>query len=244
MKEMPLSLKIERFQRQKLMQGLKPKRDAVQKESLLYLQSLKFIQKFEEDTTELTRTLRNRDYDSYRADPIGHKLIEQRELEKKLAAIDPYVTRLKFIEGESAYLNKLNQDLNQVQPESVPEEAEEQHEDPDDEVVPHLASRKLQGLQADINISHVHLEKEKRLNKLRGMGYVSNLERREELYPKAYEEQAELPLKSPPTEIGDVCRIPSAYLSKTRVERLQDSCDVLAKMQSLTAVHAQRDVEI
>jgi len=101
------------------MQGLKPKRDAVQKESLLYLQSLKFIQRYEEDTSELTRTLRNRDYDGYRADPIGHKLIEQRELEKKLAAIDPYVTRLKFIEGESAYLNKLNQDLSRIVPEST-----------------------------------------------------------------------------------------------------------------------------
>lgn len=127
------------------MQGLKPKRDAVQKESLLYLQSLKFIQRYEEDTSELTRTLRNRDYDGYRADPIGHKLIEQRELEKKLAAIDPYVTRLKFIEGESAYLNKLNQDLSKIQPaeSTVLQKVEEEHEDPDDEVVPHLASKKL-----------------------------------------------------------------------------------------------------
>lgn len=125
------------------MQGLKPKRDAVQKESLLYLQSLKFIQRYEEDTSELTRTLRNRDYDGYRADPIGHKLIEERELEKKLAAIDPYVTRLKFVEGESAYLNKLNRDLSKVRPDSGLQEVEEEHEDPDDEVVPHLASKKL-----------------------------------------------------------------------------------------------------
>ena len=124
------------------MQGLKPKRDAVQKESLLYLQSLKFIQRYEEDTSELTRTLRSRDYDGYRADPIGHKLIAQRELEKKLAAIDPYVTRLKFVEGESAYLNKLNQDLSKIQPGTVIREVEE-HDDPDDEIVPHLASKKL-----------------------------------------------------------------------------------------------------
>jgi len=45
--------------------------------------------------------------------------------------------------------------------------------------VPHLASKKLQGLQADINVFQVNLEKEKRLNKLRGMGYLSNQERRE-----------------------------------------------------------------
>ena len=31
-KELPLSIKIERFQRQKLMLGLKPERDAIQKE--------------------------------------------------------------------------------------------------------------------------------------------------------------------------------------------------------------------
>ena len=88
MKEMPLSLKIERYQRGKLMQGLKPKRDAVQKESLKYLQSLKFIQSYEEDTDELTETLRNRDYDTFRDDPTGHKLIERRAHEAKLAAID------------------------------------------------------------------------------------------------------------------------------------------------------------
>jgi hypothetical protein len=76
------------------------------------------------------------------------------------------------------------------------------------------------------------------LNKLRGIGYVNNQEAREQTYPKAPEDNAKLPLKSTTTEIGDLCRIPSAYLSKTRVERLQDSCDVLAKMQMLTAVKA------
>ena len=85
---------------------------------------------------------------------------------------------MKFIDGESAYLNKLNRDLSKLQPDSVLEKVEEQ-EDPDDAIVPHLASKKLQGLQAEINVSHVTLEKEKRLNKLRGIGYISNKEARE-----------------------------------------------------------------
>jgi len=52
--EMPLSLKIEKFQRKKLLQGLKPNHDAAQKESIIYLQSLKYIQQFEEGTDDLT----------------------------------------------------------------------------------------------------------------------------------------------------------------------------------------------
>jgi len=61
MREMPLAIKIERFQRQLLMQGLKPVRDATQKQSIRYLESLKFIQKFETDVDEFTMLLRKRD---------------------------------------------------------------------------------------------------------------------------------------------------------------------------------------
>lgn len=42
-KEIPLSIRIEKYQREKLMQGVKPERDKVQEESFKYLQSLKFI---------------------------------------------------------------------------------------------------------------------------------------------------------------------------------------------------------
>ena len=42
MEQMPLSLKLETFQRRKLLEGLKPVRDAAQKDALIYLQALKY----------------------------------------------------------------------------------------------------------------------------------------------------------------------------------------------------------
>ena len=59
MKEIPLSIKIERFQRKMLLQGLKPERNEAQKQSMQYLQSLKFIQRNDE-IDDITLKLRKR----------------------------------------------------------------------------------------------------------------------------------------------------------------------------------------
>jgi hypothetical protein len=53
---------------------------------------------------------------------------------------------LKFVDGESAYLNKLNSDLNKIQPEPVTDEVGAGEEDQDAEIQPHLGSKKLHRL--------------------------------------------------------------------------------------------------
>jgi len=83
------------------MLGLKPTRDNVQQESFKYLQSLKFIQKFEDEPDDLTKELRNRTYDQFMKDPFGYKQIEQMEMEKNLHKLDPFVENLKFIQHDS-----------------------------------------------------------------------------------------------------------------------------------------------
>lgn len=71
---MPLSLRIEKFQRRKLLKGLKPERDAEQKEQIKYLQSLKYIQKFGPEMDELDpviQRMRQQSYKDFLKDPLG-----------------------------------------------------------------------------------------------------------------------------------------------------------------------------
>ena len=74
------------------------------------------------------------------------------------------------------------------------------------------------------------IEKEKRLNKQKGQGYLSNKELREKTHKDKLNEDGKLNFKPLHTNIDDVCRIPSTYVKHSREERLQESCDVLAKM--------------
>ena len=83
-KEMPLTLRIEKYQRQKLMDGVKPTKDAVQIENFKYLQSLKFIQRFEEDVEEANELLRTRTFEEFKKDPLGKEYIEKLEKDKNM----------------------------------------------------------------------------------------------------------------------------------------------------------------
>ena len=75
---MPLSLKIERYQRSRILEGLDPKTDKKKlTETLKVLQSLKYIQKYEEVKEGVIPLLRNRKYDEFIKDPLGQKLIEK-----------------------------------------------------------------------------------------------------------------------------------------------------------------------
>lgn len=64
------------------------------------LQSLKFIQKDEEDVDEIFYDLRARNYDEYMEDPIGQELIDKaiREGEQH----NEFAKRVAFIEDVSA----------------------------------------------------------------------------------------------------------------------------------------------
>ena len=69
---MPLSLKIERYQRNRIVEGLDPKQDKKkQNEILKVLQSLKFIQKYDEQEQGVISLLRDRTYDEFIKDPLG-----------------------------------------------------------------------------------------------------------------------------------------------------------------------------
>lgn len=97
MQEMPLALKLEQFQRRKLLEGLKPMRDAAQKDSLVQLQSLKYVQKFSGETNEVTAELRSRQYKEYSVDPLGkHRRAELESLKNKKYT-DPFFDNIKFI---------------------------------------------------------------------------------------------------------------------------------------------------
>lgn len=74
---MPLSIRIEKFQREKLLEGLKPQKDASQRENLKCLQSLQFIQKFEDEIDDVTKVLRARNYSDYRKDPTGEEYMDE-----------------------------------------------------------------------------------------------------------------------------------------------------------------------
>lgn len=107
-KEIPLSLKIERYQRQKLLQGLKPERDSEQREQLKYLQSLKHIQRWgrrnvggggggAEAVDEVTQYLRERQYEEFVKDPLGSKFREEMREERELSLTDQFNKRIDFI---------------------------------------------------------------------------------------------------------------------------------------------------
>ena len=76
-KEMPLSIRIETFQRHKLLEGLKPQKDAAKRENVKCLQSLQFIQKFEDEIDETTEVLRARNYSEFRKDPTGEQYMDE-----------------------------------------------------------------------------------------------------------------------------------------------------------------------
>lgn len=90
-KEMPLSLKIERYQRNKILNGLDPAGMPNQKEEVKQiLQSLKYIQKFEENVDEATQMLRDRSYDDFVDDPTGANLAYMQERERKLREMNHF----------------------------------------------------------------------------------------------------------------------------------------------------------
>lgn len=97
MEEMPLSLKLEQFQRRKLLEGLKPVRDAAQKDALKYLQSLKYVQKLTDDADELTEELRGRQYREYCMDPLGKQKKAEIDKAKDQIRADPFYEGLKMI---------------------------------------------------------------------------------------------------------------------------------------------------
>ena len=73
--EMPLSLKIEQYQRDKMITGMmSPAESTQQKEMIKILQSLKYVQQFEENVDEVTQMLRQRSYQSFLRDKTGSKL--------------------------------------------------------------------------------------------------------------------------------------------------------------------------
>ena len=96
---MPLSLKIERYQRSKMLNGLDPSSMANQKDEVSkILMSLKYIQKFEDDVDEATKMLRERGYEAFMADPTGANLVYMQEREKKLKELNVFAQRIAFIE--------------------------------------------------------------------------------------------------------------------------------------------------
>ena len=100
-KEVPLSLKIERYQRQKLLQGLKPERDQTQREQLRYLQSLKYIQRYEPDDIDpITKFLRDRPYEQFLKDPLGTKYKASLDDHNQGAISDNFSKRIDFIQLE------------------------------------------------------------------------------------------------------------------------------------------------
>lgn len=107
--EMPLALKLEKYQRRKLLEGLKPVKDSAQKESLVYLQSLKYVQQIScDEPDELNKELRGRMYEDYMADPMGNARKIELEMIKNKAIPDPFYEAIKFIEDWIFYVWIIN----------------------------------------------------------------------------------------------------------------------------------------
>jgi hypothetical protein len=80
------------------MEGLKPLKDPTQIENFKYLQSLKFIQKFDDSPEQVTLDLRERNYSDFRKDPTGEEYMEELDKIANSHQVDPFVERIKFIE--------------------------------------------------------------------------------------------------------------------------------------------------
>jgi len=96
---MPLSLKIEQYQRNKLLNGLKAEANTPEQLAVIkILSSLKYIQKFEDDSDDAVAGMRGRTEEEFMKDPLGLQL--KKALEEVHGAQDAstFHAQIKFIE--------------------------------------------------------------------------------------------------------------------------------------------------
>ena len=62
------------------------------------LQSLRYIQRYEPEQSELTLMLRKRDYDEYRVDPFGNNFERQIQEKQEQDAQNHFANRIGFLE--------------------------------------------------------------------------------------------------------------------------------------------------
>jgi len=93
-------LKIERYQRRRILTGLDPACSKNQQSDVLkVLQSLKFIQKYEDNVDESIQILRQRTYDSFLEDPLGRQVLENVKKEREQSNKENFAQRIQFIEA-------------------------------------------------------------------------------------------------------------------------------------------------
>jgi hypothetical protein len=98
---MPLSLKIERYQRNRFLGGLGPKCEKQKRyEIVKVLQSLKYIQKDEDEIDDVFYDLRAREYEDFLGDPIGEEMIAKALREAECT--NEFANRVAFIEDIAA----------------------------------------------------------------------------------------------------------------------------------------------
>jgi len=109
---MPLSLKIEQYQRNKLLNGLKAEANTPEQLAVIkILSSLKYIQKFEDDSDDAIAAIRGRTEEEFMKDPLGIQL--KKALEEVQGAQDAstFHAQIKFIE-ETLHQHHMNEPVS------------------------------------------------------------------------------------------------------------------------------------
>lgn len=109
---MPLSLKIEQYQRNKLLNGLKAEANTPEQLAVIkILSSLKYIQKFEDDSDDAIAGMRGRTEEEFMKDPLGLQL--KKALEEVHGAQDAstFHAQIKFIE-ETLHQHHMNEPVS------------------------------------------------------------------------------------------------------------------------------------
>lgn len=109
---MPPSLKIEQYQRNKLLNGLKAEANTPEQlEVTKILFSLKYIQKFEDDGDDAIAAIRGRTEEEYMKDPLGIQM--KKALEEVQGAQDAstFHAQIKFIE-ETLHQHHINEPVS------------------------------------------------------------------------------------------------------------------------------------
>jgi hypothetical protein len=136
-----------------LLVGLQPVRNKAQKQSIKYLESLKFIQKFEEDVDFLTQQLRKRTFEEFIKDPMGERAQEEIAEREKQKLIDPYLQNIDFVHkyadfnDEVRVLNTEEQESMENTQDKIEAELEEEAQ-----CLGPISTNALKKLQVDLHV--------------------------------------------------------------------------------------------
>ncbi|CDW75722.1 iki3 domain containing protein [Stylonychia lemnae] len=216
--DLPLSLKINEYQRSQMFSGLDPKSEYY-KEGRQILNSLNQIKEEEGQMNDIADkrqpTNEGNRYQNFLEDPLGQKIKLKEEDEKQKKQSDPFVDRIKFIED----VEKSHQARRPVN---------------DTRVDSDLSNKLATAIMAKRNNKMTLLETKQRYQDDSQMKKNANYTTRDQDQARQLRNQ----------ESKEQVKIPAVYLEKSKEERLKDQNELLSRFQKLLSMHPQMNSEI